>query len=141
MSDVDEILNGAAFHLLLFSVGGICFGAETGQVTEIAVYNGEKGEDLFWFHEEMGYAGKTVTYQSPVIVTIKSGTASPYRVIIDSMEDITEFSQSDITLFPPLLEPFVLRRGLWGLLPQQERIVLLLDFQRLLREKSAGKSI
>jgi len=141
MSDLDESLICETFHLLLFSVGGICFGIDTGQVAEIAVYNGEVREDLFWFHEEMGYAGKMVTYQSPVIVTIQTGTVSPYRVIIDSMEDIAEFSQSDISLFPSMLEPFVLRKGLWGLLVRQERLVLLLDFQRLLREKSADKSI
>jgi len=140
MSDLNESLISEAFHLLLFSVGGICFGVDTGQVAEIAVYEGEICEDLFWFHEEMGYAGKMVTYQSPVIVTIKTGTASSYRVIIDSMEDIAEFSQSDISLFPSMLEPFVLQKGLWGLLQRQARLVLLLDFQRLLREKSACTS-
>ena len=133
MSDFDGSLISEALHLLLFSVGGICFGVDTGQVAEIADFEGEICEDVFWFHEEMSYAGKMVTYQSPVIVTIKTGTASSYRVIIDSMEDIAEFSQSDICLFPPMIEQFVLRKGLWGLLPRQERLVLLLDFQRLLR--------
>ncbi len=133
MSDMDT----RTLHLLLFSVGGICFGVDAGQVAEMTAYNGESDVDLFWFHEEMGYADKAVRYQSPIIATIKAGMGSQYRVVIDSMEDIAEFSQSDISPFPSMLEQFVLRRGCWGILLRQKQMIVLLDFRRLLRERSS----
>ncbi|HXE96424.1 MAG TPA: hypothetical protein VN642_08465 [Dongiaceae bacterium] len=130
MSGEDDI----RLELLFFSVGGVHFAVDSGQVAGIATYDGEQADDLFWFHEEMGYDGNSVSYHSPNIVTIRTGGVSSYRVIIDSMEDIAEFSQNDIRLFPPLLEVFSLRRGMWGVLPRHGRMVLLVDFKRLIRE-------
>ena len=124
--------------LLLFSVGGVHFGIESGQVAGMAAYDGEQAEDLFWFHEEMGYGDKTASYHSPTILTIRSEAGLPYRIIIDSMEDITEFSQNDIALFPALIEALVLRRGMWGVLSRNGCMVLLLDFQRLLKGKRSN---
>jgi hypothetical protein len=51
------------------------------------------------------------------------------------MEDITEFSLKDIHLFPELLAPFTLRRGMWGILNRKGRITIIVDLQRLLKEK------
>ena len=120
--------------LLLFSVGGVHFGADAGQVAGIAVYDGEQADDLFWFHEEFEYGDAALTYSSPTVVTIRTTGVPSYRLIIDSMEDIAEFSQNDIRLFPALLEPFAIRRGLWGVLPRNGIMVLLVDFQRFLRK-------
>jgi chemotaxis signal transduction protein len=125
-----------SLNLLLFSVGGISFGIDADQVAEIAAYEGETSEDLFWFHEEVDYGGRTVGYCSPTVVTIRSGNDFTYRVIIDCMEDIAEFSHSDIALFPALLEPFSLKKGMWGILSRQGKMTLLLDFERLLKEKA-----
>ncbi len=125
----------ASVNLLLFSVSGVHFGIDAEQVSGIAVYDGDQAEDLFWFHEELEYGDAAVTYASPTVVTIRTGGVQSYRVIIDSMEDIAEFSQDDIRLFPELLEPFALRRGLWGILPVNGIMVLLLDFQLFLNQK------
>lgn len=126
-------------NLLLFSVAGVSFGIDADQVSGVAAYNGETGKDLFWFHEELGYGGLPVTYYSPTVVSIRYEGEVPYRVIIDSMEDIAEFGHDEIKPFPALLEPLVLCRGIWGVLPANGRMILLLDFERLLREKY-GKS-
>ena len=134
MNDKGEI-QLASVNLLLFSVGGVHFGIDAEQVAGIAVYDGDQAEDLFWFHEELEYEDAAATYASPTVVTIRTGGVQSYRVIIDSMEDIAEFSQDDIRLFPALLEPFAIRRGLWGILPRNGFMVLLVDFQRLLRNK------
>lgn len=122
-----------SLNLLLFSVGGVSFGVDADQVAGIAEYRGDDGEDLRWFHEELDYGGREVGYQSPTVITIRSGAELPYRVIIDSMEDITEFRQDEITVFPALLEPFVLRSGMWGVMSRPGKLVLLLDFQLLLK--------
>ena len=127
-----------SLNLLLFSVGGVRFGVDADQVAEITAYDGDPAENLFWFHEEMDYGAQTVRYLSPTIVTIRTGDVSPYRVIIDSMEDIAEFSQNDICLFPSLVEPFSLQKGMWGILLQHGSMVVLLDFQRLLKERKSG---
>ncbi len=131
MSDNDD----TRLDLLLFSVGGAHFGVDAGQVTGIAVYEGEQADDLFWFHTEMGYEDNSVTYNSPTIVTIRTGKGSPYRMIIDSMEDIAEFNLNDIRIFPAILEPFVIRKGLWGILSRNGIMVLLVDFQLMLKQK------
>jgi chemotaxis signal transduction protein len=121
--------------LLLFSVGGVHFGVDSEQVSGIAAYDGESADDLFWFHEELEYGIGPAPYVSPTVVTIRSGDERSYRVIIDSMEDIAEFGMSDIHLFPELLEPFTIRMGLWGILPKNGIMVLLVDFQLLLKQK------
>ena len=121
--------------LLLFSVGGVYFGVDVEQVAEIAVYEDEQAEDLFWFHEEMGFKSNAVKYQSPTIVTIKAHVSQSFRLIIDSMEDIAEFSQNDIRLFPNLMGPVALRNGMWGIMVKDDRMILLVDFERLLRDK------
>lgn len=135
MNSPVEIQPLPPLNLLLFSVGGVVFGIDTDQVAGISAYESEDDADLVWFHEELGYGDKGVSYQSPTVVTIRCKAAVPYRVIIDSMEDIAEFSQADICGFPPLIEPFALRKGIWGVLLRGERMVILLDFMILLRER------
>jgi len=123
-------------HLLLFSVGGVRFGVDLEQVSAMSAYGGEQGEDLFWFHEEMAYGEEPVPYGSPTVIAIRTGDERPYRVIIDSMEDIASFSLHRIRLLPALVEPLALRRGIWGVLPRDGDLVLLVDFRRLLQERT-----
>ena len=132
----EQQINFHSLNLLLFSVGGVHFAIDAEQAAGMTPYDGEEADDLFWFHEELDFGAAPVTYGSPTIVTIRTRDARPYRVIIDSMEHIGEFSQDDIIPFPPLLEPFSLRRGMWGILVRNERVVLLLDLLRLLKERS-----
>ena len=131
---------GICLNLLLFSVGGVCFGIEAEQVEEMAASSAEEGNDLLWFHDVLNYGSDSITYSSPTILTIRTGGSSAYRVIIDSMENIAEFSQNDIRPFPALLEPFALRMGMWGILLLNTRMVLLVDFQRLLQKAPAAKN-
>ena len=133
MIDNTDIL----LDLLLFSVCGVHFGVDAEQVTGIEVYDGDQADDLYWFHEELDYGAGATTYITPMVVSIRTGGVKPYRVIIDSMEDIAEFSVSDIQLFPALLSNFALKRGLWGILPLQGRMILLVDFMLLLKERRA----
>jgi len=134
MNDENDIRLG----LLLFSVCGVHFGVDAGQVTGIAAYDGEQADDLFWFHEVLEYGDAGHTYFSPTVITIRTGVGLSSRMIIDRMEDIVDFSQNDIRLFPALLEPLVIRRGLWGILLRNDCMVLLLDFKRLLKERRSG---
>lgn len=128
---------GAYLNLFLFAVGGVHFAVDAEQATGMVPYAGEEADDLFWAHEELGFGTTPVSYQTPTIVTIRTSGTRSYRVVIDSMEDIEEVNRNDIRLFPELLEPAALRNGMWGIVVKGDRMILLVDFKRLLREKLA----
>jgi hypothetical protein len=125
---------GTSLHLFLFSAGGVSFAIAAEQALKIAPYSGG-GEGLFWFHEVLGFGGESVSYQAPTVVTIRKSGAGSCRVVVDLLEDIAEFSLNDIRAFPALLEPFTLQHGMWGILLRNDRMVLLVDIQRLLEQK------
>ncbi len=118
-------------NLLLFSVAGVSFAVDLEQIDGMAEHAGELPDDLHWFHDELGFACQAMTYRLPTVLSIKTGSGTPYRVIIDNMEEIAEFSFSSITPFPDLLESHLLSRGLWGVLLRAGKMVLLVDFQRI----------
>lgn len=122
-------------NLFLFSVGGVRFAIDAELAYGMTPYTGEEADDLFWFHEELGFGARAVTYTTPTVVTIRMSGGHSYRVIIDSLEDIEEFSRHDIRLFPELLEPAALQNGMWGIVVKDDRMILLVDFERLLRER------
>ena len=124
----------AELNLLVFSVGGVRFGCDAEQAEAVAGYRGEE-ENLFWLHEELGYGGRPVHYRAPSVVTVKTEDARSYRVIIDQMEELIGISADDIAPLPRLMERSALGRGIWGVVERQGRMILLLDFQRFLRDK------
>lgn len=126
-----------SISLLLFSVGGVRFGCDADQAAGVTAGEAQEGDELILFHEELAGGAWQVNYHDPTIVTIKSDHPRPYRVMIDAMNEIASFSRYDIRLFPVLLEPFVVRRGIWGILPHKGALVLLVDFQLLLHNKTA----
>lgn len=132
MSSID----GIRLNLLLFSVGGVHFGMDAELAAAITEYRGEEADDLFWFHEEIGFGGVMPVYSAPTIVTIRGEGSLSYRVIIDKMEDIAEISSVDIQPFPLLVESLALHKGMWGVTVREGRMVLLIDLTRLLRHKS-----
>ncbi len=124
----DKPMKCLTLNLLLFSVGGVYFGVDADQVDAMTAYQGEMQENTPWFHEVMGYGNQTVTYKCPTVITVKT---ADYQMIIDSMEDIAEFSADDIRLLPPIVESFAVKRGIWGVLLRRKRMTLLLDLMCL----------
>lgn len=137
MSDAEVILDPFGLNLLLFSVGGVSFGVDAEQVEGTFSFQGDGDGDLFWFHRELEYGDDTVIYDAPAILSIRTGDSSSYRVIIDKMEDVIGIVAADILPFPILVEPFALRKGIWGIMVKDDRLILLVDFKRLLREQRA----
>lgn len=123
-------------NLLLFTVGGVRFGCPAEQASGMTSRDPGEACEACWFHEEAGFPGP-VSYAAPTVVTIRTGGPRPYRVIIDSMDEIAAFGSRELRLFPALLEPFALRRGLWAILPHKGHLVLLVDFQILSRRKQS----
>ena len=120
-------------NLLLFSVGKACFGVDLEQIDGMAEHSGELAADLHWLHEALGFGDEPTPYRLPRVLSIKTDSGQPYRVIIDNMEEIAEFRWTDITPFPALLEPQILKRGMWGVVQRDGQIILLVDFQRIAR--------
>lgn len=141
MSDSGNLSSPVRLNLLLFSVAGVCFGMETEQVEGTTAYSGETADDLFWFHNELGWAEDTANYRAPAIVSVKTADSASYRVIIGALEDIAEIEAGDIRLFPSLVEPFALKKGMWGVAVMEGRMILLIDFQRILRNKSSNATV
>ena len=113
--------------LLLFSLEGVRFGVEAGQVLATAAYDGELGEDLFWLHERIGF-GAPAVYRVPTVITVGVRGGAQRRVIIDGIEEIADFAIEELRPLPAAVEPFCLRRGMWGVIPRQSGVILLLDF-------------
>lgn len=138
MSDAGGIAYSSGLNLLLFSVGGVSFGVDAEQVEGTFSWQGDEEGNVVWFHRELGYAGEEIAYRAPSVLKIRTGGTRDYRVIIDMMEDVARIVTSDIHPFPPLVEPFALRRGMWGIVVKGDRMILLVDFKRLLREQRAA---
>ena len=126
---------GKYLNLLLFSIEGLHFGIDAEQALGTAAYDGEDACDLLWFHEELEFPSSSVVYLTPTIITVGTRGGRQHRVIIDAMEDIAEFSLNDLRPLPPIVEPFALRKGIWGILPGKGRMTLLLDFKSLFDKK------
>lgn len=123
----DELL----LNLLLFSVDGVSYGVDVEQIDAMTGYSADGAEDLFWFHRLPGFAAGTVRYQAPTVLDIKTDKPESLRVIIDHMEDIVECAWNSIVPLPALLEPYLFRCGIWGVVQRHGVPVLLMDFQRI----------
>jgi chemotaxis signal transduction protein len=134
MSEAENTHDYPELDLLLFSVGGVSFGVDAEQVEEILSWQG--GDGSAWFHRELGYPSDTISYRAPSVLKIKTEDAGHYQVIIDLLQDVTRIVAGDIHPFPPVVEPFALHKGMWGIVVKDERMILLVDFQRLMRERS-----
>ena len=135
MSDAGDTHGPCSLNLLLFSVGGVHFGVDADQVEGTFSCQGEDPDGLHWFHKELDYGDDTVVYGAPTILGIRTGDSHSYRVVIDMMEDVTGIVADDIHPFPPFVEPFALRKGIWGIVMRDDRMVLLVDFYRILKEE------
>ena len=119
--------NPSSLHLFLFSVGGACIGVDADQVSSIEAYDSDDNS-LTWFHEIMNYGVRTVDYIRPAVITLKTASCLPRRLIVDSIEEITEIALEEIYPFPELLEPYLLTYGLWGILIRRNRMIFIMDF-------------
>jgi len=114
-------------RLLLFTVGGTLFGIDLEQVDAMIEFSEQEREEVHWFHELAGYGALDVTYLSPTVLVIKTGNGSRFPLVVDRLEDIREYQWRQIAPLPPLLEPYLAERGIWGVTPSRDKPVLLID--------------
>jgi hypothetical protein len=126
--------DGATLPLLRFCAGGILFCADAGQIESVAAWDGTAWDPFVWLRDELGCRGLT-EHGAPVLLTVKTGKGPPYRVAVDRMDDICQVACREIRPFPPLVEPFALEKGLWGVAFPGGQTALLIDFLLLARKK------
>lgn len=117
-------------QVLLFTAGGIRFGACAEQVLRTSAWAGGDDREFRWFHASLGLAGDSGAGR-PVVASVRTKGGGLARVIFDGLDEIVEAEAGDIRPFPPLLERSVLGKGLWGVLARQGSLILLVDFQRM----------
>jgi len=121
-------------QLLLFRLGGVQFGVPAEQVAGLREY-GRAGTEAAtppcWFHARLGFP-EAPGYRVPTAALVPRLDRPPEWVILDAIDDLLEVDLDAIRPFPALAGPHALRRGMWGILPWQGRLVLLVDLDQLL---------
>ncbi len=118
--------------LLLFSFNNAWFGIDIEQLAAITPYRDDEDDDLVSLERIFG--GQPRSYREPRVISVKgdgAGKMPPYRLLIEAPEDIRNVDWRDVRPLPSLLEPFIRRLGVWGVLPLDERLILLLDCHRI----------
>ena len=131
MNDQEAIAGELQLNLLLFTVGGVSFAVDAGQVGGMSGYLPEESGSLRWFHEVLGFNGREVIYRAPTVLSVKGVESGSCRVVIDAMEDIAEYGLHDIAPLPALLEPYAIRHGMWAVLKRDTGLTMLVDFHRI----------
>jgi chemotaxis signal transduction protein len=111
-------------QLLLFRLGQTRFAVLASQIQALRGHDGTG--PARWLHDLLGFA-EPPRYREPTEALV-SGT----WIVLDAMEELLDLPLEAIRPFPELVEPFSLRRGLWGILPNQGCLVFLADLQQML---------
>ncbi|MBF0211583.1 MAG: hypothetical protein HQK64_12570 [Desulfamplus sp.] len=128
-------------NLILFSVGRLFFGAIASQIKRVDSYPiSDNSSSKFAIDtSNIGSARRVCD----AISGLDSKTSQDCRtnlivnltnnqecsLSVSSIEDVICVNQSDIFPFPPIIEPFAIKQGLWAVLLRDDRLYLLVDFK------------
>jgi hypothetical protein len=124
---------GERLRLLVFTVAGIRFAVDADQVASLRDSAPEGADDrLLWLHEAFGCDGfSRESLRRPQRCTLRRG-GETFSVMIEAPEDLIETDTERILPLPALVEPFVLKNGIWAALPDENgAVILLVDFLRM----------
>ena len=130
MNDENDVPD-SKMHMVTFSVGGVSFGADTSQITGMEEYCPGTADDLVWFHELLDFGARPVPYDVPSVILASVGDGPPIRLVINGVEGISPLDVGDISLIPSPVAEYALKSGIWGLKMTRDRLILLVDFQRI----------
>ena len=127
----DPAGTGRDLRLLVFRLGALQFGVPAEQVAGLRGYGEAGAEPAVWFHALLGFP-EAPRYRAPTAALVSRMGRSPAWVVLDAIDDLLEVELDAVRPFPALAEAHALRRGMWGILPGQGRMVLLVDLDQLL---------
>ncbi len=128
-------------RLFLFSLAQVRFGIDMEQIADMVACTNYDDGNLHWSHDLLGFKEGAVQYRTPTVLAIRNDSDRPWLVVIDQPEEMLECPIRAIAPLPPLVEPAALRRGVWGVTLHNDRMVLLVDFQRLARGRGTVADI
>jgi hypothetical protein len=127
----DTPAGGPLLRLLIFSAGGLRFGADADQIAFLGPCDpANPPPHAVPFHRSVGFGDPAAGFRSPETCTVKRGTEI-CTFIIESPEDLVSVETRLVRPLPPLVEPFALESGIWAAVPGEEGILLLVDLPRL----------
>ncbi|MCP4346905.1 MAG: hypothetical protein GY795_15430 [Desulfobacterales bacterium] len=125
-SDLTEL------QILVFNIKGCSMGTDMDHIQEIVEPDRLDRENLqiYCFHDGVLLPEGKTDYKSPMVLLIKHQERLA-GVMVDDHEDILTIDIHSIYPLPPLLEACN-KSAVWGVALQGEKIILLVDFCRLL---------
>lgn len=114
--------------LLLFTAGGTGFGIHVSQIIGSMISDAEPDNMISGLPWQ-----SCLKQEARVMLVFRSAGSTGYEIPVDSIDEIADVCVSEILPLPSLIERMVLSKGLWGVLPRDGRIFLLMDFTRFLQ--------
>ena len=139
MSEADGQLEIDNVGILVFSVDGVRFGTESGQIAAIDPERTGVGFKIIKLNALLGLADGT-DKDAGVLLELRQECSTNRLLLVDKIEDILEIPLSEIQLLPEVIAERVLQRGIWGVIQQGDNILLLIDFNRLLKNIDSSSS-
>jgi chemotaxis signal transduction protein len=122
-----------ALRLVIFTVGGVCFGADAGQIAAICDYTPDtETGDVILLAERFACRGQPPNASPATILKLK-GNNRFCRVAVDRVEEIMEIGNNVIRRLPPLIQTFTAESGIWGVIVRDKKMLLLIDLNRLVK--------
>jgi chemotaxis signal transduction protein len=124
--------NAEHIQFLLFTVQDICCGidsAQIGRMMHLAEAENH-GMELEWIDRRLSFGEEYQHYRKPVVLT-RAGAKQEVGMVVDQAEDFISLPILSIFPLPAIFEKWS-SKCFWGALLRNERIVLLVDFHKLL---------
>lgn len=124
----------SALDILVFTVGGVHCGIDGELIGRmLLIEEAEYGKvAVRWFHQALSFGDREVVYQSPRVITLNRAGAAA-GLVIDQPRDLIKIPVRAICPLPAFFALAPGLRALWGGFVLDEKVVLLIDPQRLLQ--------
>ena len=120
-------------EILIFEFMGTCIGIDMVQILEVCEQEvaENKTEKIFWFHEKFSSVTGEISYSSPKTLIIQDG-ATRAGLVIDMPRAVVSLPIDSVLALPNVVESCKEGSPFWGVVIQQDGLVLLLDVIRLM---------
>lgn len=68
---------------------------------------------------------------APVVARLRARDGAGTLLVLGDLEDIVEVEADGVRPLPALVEPYVIAKGMWAVLPRLGRLYVLVDLNRL----------